>query len=151
MQTNRSTDARVGISWTKCHLICRLHGRACGRQSMRSSRTPIRKTNRTRYSRVHRLSTLVEFLESRLLLSATYNLTDLGPGQANGINASGQVVGQTDYATWGTIHAFLYSNGTKIDLGNGGFESFAYAINASGQVVGGFMTPSGNGSIFSFL
>ena len=53
---------------------------------------------------------------------------------AIGINASGQVVGT---AGPGGNHAFLYSNGTMIDLTPGSqFDSRATSINASGQVVG---------------
>src|SRR3989344_220377 len=55
---------------------------------------------------------------------------------ASAINASGQVVGTADSFT-GPRHAFLYSNGSILDLGTlGGGESWAYGINASGQVVG---------------
>lgn len=56
---------------------------------------------------------------------------------ANGINDSGQVVGQADTSS-GASHAFTADrSGTKIDLGTlGGKNSAATAINASGQVVG---------------
>ncbi len=61
-----------------------------------------------------------------------YSVTDLGDGQAYGINASGQVVGQN-----GAGQAFLYSSGMMIDLGTlGGSYSFALNIDDSGQVVG---------------
>lgn len=71
-----------------------------------------------------------------------YNVIDLGtlPGgtfsSANGINNSGQVVGDSDSDN-GT-RAFLYSNGTMTDLGTlpGGSNSSATGINNSGQVVG---------------
>lgn len=79
------------------------------------------------------------------------SITSLGllPGDNNGgdslgINDSGQVVGisrfrfliigiddPTDY-----FRAFLYSNGVMQDLGFGQFSA-AYAINNSGQIVGG--------------
>ena len=56
-------------------------------------------------------------------------MTDLGTlrrlgSSANGINASGQVVGDADTSS-GDNHAFLYSNGTMTDLGTlpGGSES----------------------------
>jgi probable HAF family extracellular repeat protein len=59
---------------------------------------------------------------------------------ATAINDAGQVVGAS-YTNNSTVtHAFLYSNGKMTDLGTlpGGpyIHSFAYAINASGQVVG---------------
>jgi probable HAF family extracellular repeat protein len=56
-----------------------------------------------------------------------YTVTDLGSGEANTINASGQVVGQT-----GGGDAFLYSNQIVQSLGFGD----ALGINDSGQVVG---------------
>lgn len=56
---------------------------------------------------------------------------------ATGINASGQVVGDSSPAGDYPAHAFLYSNGSMIDLGTlGGSDSEATGINASGQVVG---------------
>ena len=44
----------------------------------------------------------------------------------------------TAHTSSGYDHAFLYSNGKMTDLGTlpGGSESYAYGINASGQVVG---------------
>ncbi len=82
----------------------------------------------------------VEPMERRTLLSA-YTITDLGTlggtiSTANGINASGQVVGYA-YTAAGDRHAFLYSNGTMTDLDTlGGTLSIANGINASGQTVG---------------
>jgi probable HAF family extracellular repeat protein len=53
-----------------------------------------------------------------------------------GINNAGQAVGtaETQFATY--THAFLYSNGQRIDLGTLGDSSQAEAINNLGQVVG---------------
>jgi probable HAF family extracellular repeat protein len=67
--------------------------------------------------------------------SNTAILTDLGPGAAFAINASGQGTGGSN----ATGHAALYSEGTVIDLGvlPGGSTSSGYAINATGQIVGG--------------
>ena len=60
---------------------------------------------------------------------------------ANGINASGQIVGVSATSSgYGDYeHAFLYSNGTMTDLGmppGSYIGSCATGINASGQVVG---------------
>jgi probable HAF family extracellular repeat protein len=61
--------------------------------------------------------------------------TDLGPGQANGINDAGVVVGQACFDT--SIVAFSYSAGQTTYLGTlGGTASNATAINASGEIVG---------------
>lgn len=61
----------------------------------------------------------------------------------NGINASGQVTGTSSLAGDAQSHAFLYSNGTMVDLGTlgGTSYSFGYGINASGQVVGSSQSP----------
>src|SRR6516164_4323108 len=57
---------------------------------------------------------------------------------ANGINDSGQVVGQ--YGTTSTQHAFLYSNGTMTGLPEPSFTGpngcLADAINNTGQIAG---------------
>src|ERR1700675_4164135 len=68
-----------------------------------------------------------------------YSVTDFGTlggylSQANGINSSGQVIGNSNG------HAFVY-NGAMNDLGTllpGGYPGYsaAYAINNTGQVVG---------------
>ncbi|MCX5891292.1 MAG: HAF repeat-containing protein [Deltaproteobacteria bacterium] len=70
-------------------------------------------------------------------------MKDLGAlstsSSAYGINDAGQVVGRSG-------HAFLYSSGGGMqDLGTlpGGGDSWANAINASAQVVGGAWTSSG--------
>lgn len=56
------------------------------------------------------------------------------------INASGQVAGWGDTDATGALHrhAFLFSNGVLANLGTlpGGTQSFAYAINDAGTVVG---------------
>ena len=61
---------------------------------------------------------------------------------ATGINNGGQVVGWS-IIPGGACHAFLYSGGTMIDLGNlppGINYSYAYSINSSGEVVGSSYT-----------
>jgi len=57
---------------------------------------------------------------------------------ANGINSSGQITGSFYYTSSGPPHAFLYSNGSAIDLGTlpGYTASVGYSVNSSGQVVG---------------
>ena len=76
----------------------------------------------------------------------SYTVTNLGTlggrgfSQAYGINVRGQVTG---YSTAGSeVHAFLYSNGSMLDLGtlaggqSGGHGSSGYGINDSGQITG---------------
>ena len=83
-------------------------------------------------------------------------MTDLGTfgGQsssAQGINASGQVVGEARISS-GSYHAFLYSNGTKADLGTlpGYSYSNATGINVTGQVAG-WSWAGGTGPTHAFL
>jgi len=88
--------------------------------------------------------------------TAAYTITDLGSlgfgdSDATGINATGQVTGDSDLPTtikvtcyytghFCLVHptnAFLYSNGTMTGLGTlGGTDSVGNAINRAGQVVG---------------
>lgn len=60
---------------------------------------------------------------------------------ANGINASGQVVGTASFIDDLSFHAFLYTgtpgqDGEMRDLGSLGFDSRGCDINDSGQIVG---------------
>jgi probable HAF family extracellular repeat protein len=65
---------------------------------------------------------------------------------AEGINASGEVVGEGEL-TSDSFHAFLYSNGQMVDLGPpGAFQASALAINDSGEIVGNYSTTSGSGA-----
>src|ERR1700730_8555199 len=69
------------------------------------------------------------------------------------INNAGQVAGGTDTDHQGTSHehAFLYSNGSMIDLGTlGGTYSEGHAVNDSGQVTGE-ATTTGNTARHAFL
>jgi probable HAF family extracellular repeat protein len=85
-----------------------------------------------------------------------YVVVDLGTlggtySYAQGINASGQVVGYADVASSGWFHAFLYSNGTMRDLGTlNGIASYAHGINDGGQVIG-YYQMSGDSSPHAFL
>jgi probable HAF family extracellular repeat protein len=82
-------------------------------------------------------------------------MTDLGTlggnsSAAHGINAAGQVVGESVTAD-GSQHAFITGpNGVGMtDLGTlGGDYSYAYGINAAGQVVGTSFTAEGSQHAF---
>ena len=94
---------------------------------------------------------VVSFLSSVVVGNAwgvvQYSFTDLGAGEALGINDSGQVVGET-----AASHAFLYSGGSMQDLGTlGGTQSRANAINNNGQVVGWSNYTTTNGNQHAFL
>ncbi|MGA7921283.1 MAG: hypothetical protein WCA38_16605 [Candidatus Acidiferrales bacterium] len=73
------------------------------------------------------------------------NLGTLGgtTSLAQGINASGQVVGYSTLTTK-NYGAFLYSGGVMTNIGTlGGTYAAAYAINGSGEIVGVSTTASG--------
>ena len=81
------------------------------------------------------------FSTSQLLAGPIYQVTDLGTlggtyTRVNGINAAGQVTGQS--ATVGGAHAFVYTPGQGMtDLGTfGGNFSGGSSINSSGAVTG---------------
>ena len=81
-------------------------------------------------------------------------LTSVGgtTSQANGINASGQVVGVSDTLGNAAKDAVEWNGTTPTNLGNlgGSGGSVAYSINDSGQVVGNSST-TGNASYDGFL
>jgi probable HAF family extracellular repeat protein len=87
-----------------------------------------------------------------VLAEPKYELIDLGalPGGffslAESINNNGQVVGQSDNASWFS-RAILFDSsggGINIDLGTlGGDTSYASSINDNGQIVGGSDNASG--------
>ena len=83
------------------------------------------------------------------LWTATGGMQDLGTlggsfSQAQGINASGQVVGYSYLAGDTTYHAFLWTASSGMqDLGApDGANSVAMAINSAGQVVGYSSSPA---------
>jgi probable HAF family extracellular repeat protein len=90
------------------------------------------------------LGVVISFAAATITKADT--ITDLGTlggsfSYANGINASGQVVGLSSTAGDASVGPFLYSGGVMTNLGSfGGLESTATGINASGQVVGSSAT-----------
>lgn len=71
----------------------------------------------------------------------TYAILDLGvlpndfSSSAFGLNDSGQVVGISQSAS-GETHGFLYSGGSMTSIGSLGGDTYANAINSSGQIAG---------------
>ncbi|PSB02296.1 DUF3466 family protein [Merismopedia glauca] len=66
---------------------------------------------------------------------------------ATAINAKGQLTGTLSVG--GLSHAFLYTNGTTVDLGTlGGNQSWGYGINYKAQVTGWAALPSGHSRAF---
>jgi probable HAF family extracellular repeat protein len=104
-------------------------------------------------------------------LASTYTVTGLGSlgfgtTVATGINASGQITGESYLGTEVQTkcptpkhkppcfthpgHAFRWSNGTMTDLGTlGGLDSSGNAINVLGEVVGTSNTSNGGSSAFA--
>lgn len=80
-----------------------------------------------------------------------YDVVNLGTlggtdSYANGINDSGQVVGDSFTANDAAVHAFLYSGTSMQDLGNLGGDSHALAINSLGRIAGYSATIAPNGN-----
>jgi probable HAF family extracellular repeat protein len=77
----------------------------------------------------------------------------IGDTSASAINTKGQIVGVTVDPVSGYDHAFLYSGGVMKDLGTiaGDHNSYATAINDSGQVVGNSIVSYASGSQNAFL
>jgi len=68
----------------------------------------------------------------------------LAISEAQGINASGQIVGTAWTAAGMKQHAVWWDKGQLTDLGTlpGGDASLALGVNAAGQIVGGSNTPA---------
>jgi probable HAF family extracellular repeat protein len=86
----------------------------------------------------------------------TYLITDLGTlggsfSMALGINARGQIVGNSFTAGDQALHGFIFSNGKMQDLGTlGGTSSYVDAIDDHGQVFGTTYT-TGNALLRAFV
>ncbi len=82
------------------------------------------------------------------------NLGSLGGSSTGwGINSSGQIAGFTWFNSLDSsdVHAFLYSGGVMNDLNTlGGSNSYGFAINDSGQVVGDSDTAGGDDHAFIY-
>lgn len=86
-------------------------------------------------------SAIISLMLCASAFAQTNLIVDLGTlggiqSRAMGINSNGQIVGYSDIET-GKYHAFLW-DGSMHDLGTvtGKSESFAFAINDTGQIVG---------------
>lgn len=79
---------------------------------------------------------LIPISDSRA--AAIYNLGSGGTASVGiAVNASGQVTGYGNPSPNESYRTFLYSNGTRHDLGSlGGEFSFPHSINSLGQIVG---------------
>lgn len=77
-------------------------------------------------------------------------MTDLGVGAANAVNSAGQIVGYVGPSN--QTQAFLYNNGSTTVLPSlpGGMDSGAYAINATGEIVG-YSAIAGNSNYHAVL
>jgi probable HAF family extracellular repeat protein len=72
---------------------------------------------------------------------------------ASGINDAGQIIGESgrNFDGGSQSHAFLYDDGSMIDLGTlGGLSSYAEGINSVGQVVGYSNYSSGGTGAFLY-
>ena len=90
------------------------------------------------------------FTGSHAFLYSGGIMTDLGGYIGYGINDAGQVTG-TRFISDGILRAFLYSEGSVLDLSTlGGTDSTGTSINNAGQVVG-YSAIAGDGANRAFL
>ena len=105
-------------------------------------------------------TTHVAFYSNGSVLTTLHNPADNPPtyyfAEANGINASYQIVGEAIMSSAGTsFHAYRYNvngTGTMIDLGTlGGASSQAQGINSTAQIVGWSTTTAGESIRHAFI
>lgn len=78
-------------------------------------------------------------------------MTDLGGDNslAAAVNASGVITGNSAFGPAGHLHAIIDDGSGLVDLGSlGPTDSYGFSINARGDVVGGFLLPSGSERAF---
>ena len=105
---------------------------------------------------VNNISAVPMVVASQSGIPTSYTITDLGtPNNLDGyatphdINNNGQMVGDFYNTSTKKRHAFLYSNGTFIDIGallGDDLDSYANGINNNGQVVGYYWSSDGTQS-----
>jgi len=135
-------DSIAGPAWPVCGVLISSAALTEGTELMKASRYLTREERRPA---AVRSALNLERLEERLLLSVTYQLTDLGTfgadhSYAYGINSSGQVAGA--HETAGDRIAFLWDDGFSIDILDVGYEtSQAVDVNDLGHVTGNMDGP----------
>jgi len=91
----------------------------------------------------NRTSVAVEALERRRLLSTTYTVIPIGVDISPGGLSSNGIVALYGQSPQGTSDAFVWHDGTMMDLGTDGNYTTAGGVNSSGDVVGEAEVSSG--------